>query len=50
MKKDQSKIKELFNLKRYMDEMEHMGNTVNIDQIKLDRFNELIKEGEQLKK
>ena len=50
MKKDQSKIKELFNLKRYMDEMEHMGNTDNIDQIKLDRFNELIKEGEQKKK
>lgn len=50
IKKGQSKIKELFNLKRYMDEMEYMGNTVNIDQIKLERFYELIKEREQLKK
>jgi len=49
-REDEIKKKELFNLKRYMDEMEHMGNTDNIDQIKLDRFNELIKEGEQLKK
>lgn len=48
--KDEIKKKELFNLKRYMDEMEHMCNTDNIDQIKLERFNELIKEGEQLKK
>lgn len=49
-REDEIKKKELFILKRYMDEMEHMGNTDNIDQIKLDRFNELIKEGEQLKK
>lgn len=47
---DELKTKELFNLKRYMDEMERIGNVENIDQIKLDRFNELIEEGKKQKK
>ena len=46
-REDEIKKKELFILKRYMDEMVQMGNTVNIDQTKLERFNELIKVGEQ---
>ena len=39
--------KELFNLKRYMDEMERIGNVENIDQLKLNRFNELLKHGQR---
>jgi hypothetical protein len=46
-REDEIKKKELFILKRYMDEMVQMGNTVNIDQTKFERFNELIKVGEQ---
>lgn len=41
--------KELFNLKRYVDEMERMGNMESIDKMKLARFNELVEEGEKRK-
>ena len=41
--------KELFNLKRYVDEIERMGNMESIDKVKLARFNELVEEGEKRK-